>query len=439
MIKFMLYLLIVGLFILDWLFLKHGIGIRQMTWLPEFISILIAISLPFRTAIKKEGSVPIKYFFLLFLYLAHIGSGFLFNDVTGWTMLSGLRIYTKFIPIFLVVIIFPLTEQEFKKIVLLVFVLAMVQFPVVLWQRFVSYATSLSGDPMGGTLGHSASGVLSIFLLIILSFLVAFYFKEQISLPKFLIALALAFIPTTLNETKITFLLLPVAFVFSAFFIKAKRQTIFRVMLVLCVFVVSFFVFRGIYNYYYNLRYGYSIETFLAMPGRVQRYNSTRIDPMKYAFVYGMKDFRFVVFGHGAGNVSEGFTRKLNGKYVQEGIYYGVGDVSFTKMIWELGLLGTILFFLFPFFVFLDSASMSRKPGFEGAFSLGMVNFAVFFFLSMFYTFTMDSNLLIYLFFLTAGYIVHRRHVEVDNPDNIVQFEQANEHYMEKMASVKSY
>ncbi|MCK5096489.1 MAG: hypothetical protein KAR45_00205, partial [Desulfobacteraceae bacterium] len=278
MIKYILYLLITGLFVLDWLFLTYGIGIRQMTWMPEIISIIIAVLIPFRTAVTKESHLPIKYIFLLFIYLAHIGIGFLLNDVSGWTVLAGLRIYTKFIPIFLVGLIFPLTVQEFTKLVLFVFVLAMIQFPVVLWQRFIAFATSISGDPMGGTVGHSSSGVLSIFLLIIISFLVAFYIKEEISLPVFILAMAAAFLPTTLNETKITFFLLPVAFLLPAIFIKAKRKTIFRVMLVMFIFLSSFFVLKGIYDYFQTQRWGYGIQTFVTMPGRLEDYSRTRLD-----------------------------------------------------------------------------------------------------------------------------------------------------------------
>ncbi|CCK81808.1 uncharacterized protein TOL2_C36520 [Desulfobacula toluolica Tol2] len=393
------------MFVLDWLYLEHGIGIRQMTWFPEFISIIVAVSIPFMTAINKQTHIPIKYILLIGIYLAHIIIGFLLNDVNGWVILSGMRIYTKFIPIFLVMLIFTSVEEDVKKIIWLVFILSMLQFPIVVWQRFVLFATSISGDPMGGTVGHSASGVLSIYLLIIISFLVSFYFKGIISLPFFLLSLAASFIPTTLNETKITFILLPIAFIFPAMFIKAKRKTILQVILVLFIFASSFIVLRGIYNHFQQKRWGYGIETFVMTPGRLEGYSKMRIDPIKHSFSNAVKDIRFLFFGRGAGNVSEGFTKKLSGKYIKEGEFYMVGRVSFPKMIWEIGILGTFIFFMFPFFIFIDAARLCRKEGLSSAFSLGMLSFSVLFSLSMFYTFTMDSNLLIYLFFLSAGYI----------------------------------
>ncbi|SDT86244.1 hypothetical protein [Desulfobacula phenolica] len=406
MINSLLYLLITSIFILDWLFFRYGIGVRQITWLPEFISIVIAVSIPFKMAIIKQTHIPIKYTFLLFLYIANLLVGFFLNDVSAWTMLSGLRIYTKFIPVFLLPLIFPFSTQDFKKITIIIFILAMIQFPIVLWQRFVEFSTK-GGDPVGGTLGVHASGVLSIFLLIIISFLIAFYFKKKISLPIFLLSFAASFIPTTLNETKITFLLLPITMIFPAIFIKDIKKTIFRIMLVILILVASFFILKGIYNHFQSQTWGYGIETFVTMPGRVAHYNRKRIDPIKNSIKNAVKDIRFLFFGRGAGNVSEGFTKKLNGKYVREGIYYGAKSVSFTKLMWEIGTMGIVLIYSFLFFVFLDSSKLCKKDDFSGAFSLGMLSFSMFFFLSMFYTETLEQNIFVYIFFLAAGQIAY--------------------------------
>lgn len=407
MINYLIYLLISSIFVLDWLFFKHGIGVRIMTWIPEFVSIVVALLIPFKTAVSKKSYLPLKYIFLIFLYLLHLLIGFLLNDVKAFTILAGLRIYTKFIPIFLLPFIFPFTEDGFKKVLIFIFSLSMIQFPVVLWQRFVAYSTSISGDPVGGTLGASTSGALSIFLLIIISFLISFYYKDKISLPFFLLLMGAAFIPITLNETKISFALLPVAFIFPAFFLRAKRGAIFRVMLVILILFVSFIALRGIYDHFQTKKWGYGIKTFFLMPGRLEYYSNNRLDPIKYSFTKALDGPKFVVFGRGAGNVSEGFTRKLSGKYIQEAYTYGVYKVAFTRLMWELGLGGTILFFLFPFFVFLDAVQLCKQEGLTGTLSLGMLSFVVFFVLSSFYLNSVGTNLFMYMFFLLAGYLIN--------------------------------
>lgn len=425
MISALLYTLIASLFVLDWLFLKHGIGVRQITWIPEIISILIAVSIPFRTAFSKKINIPMKYTLLIGLYLSHIVVGFLLNDVNGWVVLSGVRIYAKFLPVFILLMIYPYADEKFRRLILFVFILSMLQFPVVLWQRFVAYSASLSGDPIGGTLGHSASGVLAIYLLTVLSFIVAFYFKGKISFPLFILAMIAAFLPITLNETKITFVLLPISFIFPALFLRAQRAAIFRVILVLFIFSSSFFVLKGIYDFFQQKRWGYGIATFVSMPGRLDEYSQKRVKPIVNAFKNAKKDVRFLIFGRGAGNVSEGFTKKLDGRYVKEGFYYGAYSVSYTTMVWEIGYLGLFLFFLFPFFVFMDAVEICKREAFSGAFSLGMLSYCLLFVLSFFYTDTLNRNIFVYTFFLTAGYIVtckNREFLEDDENEEEKKF-----------------
>lgn len=364
---------------------------------------------------SKEAYLPLKYIFLLIIYILHLLFGFLLNDVTGWTIMSGVRIYTKFIPIFLIPLIFPLSEKEFKHLFFFVFILAMAQLPVVLLQRFVFFAGTVSGDPMGGTVGHSASGVLAMFLVIVMVFIIAFYLKEQITFKVFLFTFAAAFLPITLNETKISFILLPLAFILSAFFVKGKVEVIFKIFLLFAFLALSFFVLKGIYNHFQRQRWGYGIETFVTTPGRLEEYNRRRFDPIKYSFTYAaVQDVRFAVFGRGAGNASQGFIEQLEGKYLNERLRFGFSNVTFPKMIWEIGLLGTFLFFLFPFNFALDAIRLSKEPGFLGSFGLGMISYCAFFSLALFYTHTLDSNILLYLFFLTAGYTAHQRKILSD-------------------------
>ncbi len=406
MITLLLYAMIVSIFLLDFLLFRYGIGMRLLTWIPEMVSIIIAVLIPFKTAASKQVEVPIKYVLLLVLYLFHLGVGFVLNEVSGWTILSGLRIYTKFIPVFFIPLLFLSSSKDFKRLLLFLLFLSVLQFPVVLYQRFVEFGAVLSaGDPVGGTLGTHTSGVLSIFLLIVMSFLIAYYFKEELPFSFFILLFIVIFLPTTMNETKVTFLLLPITIIFPALFIKAKAKSIIRVFGVGFLLFLSFFALLEIYNTFQSRKWGYGIETFVAKPGRVEEYSSRRLDPIQYAISNATKDIRFFFFGRGAGNVSKGFTQRLDGKYVDEGRLYSAKISSFTKMMWEIGVLGVLLILFFPIFVFQDASKLCKQEGQIGAFSLGMLSCCTFFFLSFFYTGTFEQNVFVYLFFLTSGYI----------------------------------
>jgi hypothetical protein len=331
-------------------------------------------------------------------------------------MLAGLRIYTKFIPIFLLPLIFPLTTKTFRNIVLWIYALTMVQLPVVLWQRFIQFAHVGTGDPMGGTLGGSASGILAIYLISIISFIIAFYFKDEISFPVFLISAAAAFIPITMNETKISAVLLPIAFIFPVIFVPGKREVIVKASLVLLLLVTSMVVFQTVYNYWQDRAGRPVLEEYFKEETRFERLKSQRMDPLIASVTVAPKgDLRFALFGRGAGNVSEGFTRILSGKYLQEMFLYDV-SMTFPKLMWEVGFVGTVFFYLFPLLVFFDAFRLSRQPGFNGAYALGMLSLTLFFVLSTAYTFAIDNNVLIFFYFFAAGQLV-RLSVESTNEE----------------------
>jgi hypothetical protein len=408
MINLLLVIFLASVFVLDWLFFVLGVGGRIMTWVPEFIALIVVASIPFRTAVEKQIHVPFKYVVVIFIYIAHILMGFLVNDITGWTMLAGFRIYTKFIPIFLLPLIFPLSQKAFRNILLWVYALTMLQLPVTLWQRFIEVGRVGSGDPVGGTLGLATSGVLAIYLISIISFLIAFYFKEEISLSVFIISAAAAFIPITINETKISSVLLPVAFVFPALFIPVKREIIARVFFVLVLMAGALIIFKVAYDYFQTPMGRPGIIEFWTEEQRRKRYNERRIQPLIDAFTVAPKgDMGFTIFGRGAGNVSEGFTKILSGKYLNERYLYGV-SMTLPKLIWELGFLGTFLFYMLPALIFFDAVRLCKKPGVQGAFALGMLSYTVFIVGSTAYTFTIDSNALIFLYFFAAGLLVQQ-------------------------------
>jgi O-antigen ligase len=96
----------------------------------------------------------------------------------------------------------------------------------------------------------------------------------------------------------------------------------------------------------------------------------------------------------------------MTGKYSREAELYRVGHPSITKLFWEIGILGTLIFFILVFMVFMDTIKLCKRPDFIGTFSLGMLTLISIFALSFFYFMTIDLNLMVFLFFFLAGYTV---------------------------------
>jgi len=405
MINLLIYILFSSIFIFDWLYFVYGIGLRPVTWIPEIVSAVMAFYILVIAATHKRINIPIKYVILLLIYFLHICMGLFLNDVPLGTLLAGIRTYFKFIPLFLLPAVFNFEDASMKKILLFVLALACTQLPIVVWQRFYEFKESLSGDPMGGTLGYGATGMLSIFLICVISFLIAFYLRGKISLTFFLISTCIVFLPTTLNETKVTFVLLPLAFIFPLIFIKKQRTNIIRAVSLIVLLAIVGFTLKNTYDHFQMKRWGHGITRFATDPGRIDNYMTTRIDPIFYAIDKAFRGPQ-MIFGHGIGNVSISFTKAMTGKYSREAEMYGVGQVSITKLFWEIGILGTLIFFLLVLMVFWDTIKLCKRSDFIGTFSLGMLTLIAIFTLSFFYFQTIDLNIMVFLFFFSAGYTV---------------------------------
>ena len=416
----LIYILFASIFVFDWLFVNYNIGVRLITWIPEIVSASVAFYILVSLAVYKRTNIPFRYIFLLLLYFFHIFVGLAINDVSFGTIVAGVRTYCKFIPLFLLPAFFRFEDRDMKKILLFILALACIQLPVVLWQRFFAFREVLSGDRMGGTLGYHTSGLLSLFLISAISFLVAFYLQKKISTRFFVISLILVFLPTTLNETKITFVLLPLAFIFPLIFIKQQRKNIVMGLFLLMIFGAVAFTLKNVYDHFQMKRWGHGISGFVSDEEWIDTYLSTRIEPMLHTVDKALNGPQ-MIFGHGIGNVSISFSKAMTGKYWKEAEMYEVGHVSITKLFWEIGIIGTLIFFLIVLFVFWDTLKLCKKPDFIGTFSLGMLTLTTIFVLSFFYTMTIDLNLMVFLFFFLAGYAAFYRSWEEGLESNSIK------------------
>lgn len=404
-IKSMLYLCITVIFFSDWLYFVFGIGSRYISWMPELFSIFLSLYIPAVIAINKDWRLPPKYFLLLFMYIVHIAVGFVVNSIAIGPMIAGTRQFCRFIPIFILPTVINFNEDDMRKLLKFLLFLALIQFPVTIWQKFFLYAQYSSGDPIGGTLGENTSGVLSVFLLMVLSFLTAFYLKRLLPLSFFITFCIIVFIPTTLNETKVTLPLLFVAFLLPVIFAKKilirAPSKIFNLCLIL---LLTFFLFIFIYNSFSNR----DILQFYSKNNQAASYSEGRIVPILTALDKTFHDgLKTLIYGYGAGNVSASFTEYMQSKLFSELSIYDPGKVSLTKLLWETGYIGTLIFLTFIALIFFDSFILSKQNGqLSGAIALGLASATIIYAITFIYTKPLDQNIFAYIFFFFSGYVV---------------------------------
>jgi hypothetical protein len=173
-------------------------------------------------------------------------------------------------------------------------------------------------------------------------------------------------IPIMLNETKIIFFLVPIisALIIFVYFKKKILKTTLMALVLLGAGTIV-----GLY-YFTFLQHGYSHERAKSIDVYADRILSKTVEkervenrglsrlggPIYWAseIKFGKDPIKFL-FGHGIGSTkSSGMVvghlnliRKYSGK--------GIGVTGTSKLLWEVGLIGTILFFLFWTIAFLQA------------------------------------------------------------------------------------
>jgi hypothetical protein len=341
--------------------------------------------------------------------------GIVLNTVSAGPIIVGMRVYLKHLPFFLLAAVYELSEEQFNKQLWFLLPLLILQCPLAVYQRLFQYRWVLTGDVITGTLVYS--GTLSITMLCSIAVVFALYLKKKIGLKFFLITVCFLFLPCTLNETKSTVLLLPVALVFPAFFyqgggISIKFKSFFTMALIGVLFMSAFI---PIYDHLMKPLAGYGILDYLQFEceGRGYLYQGAtgeqdeqvgRIDSIVLAYTELSKDYGALLFGLGMGNVMDTDFASFRGKDINK-IQYKSPSLALTYVFWELGLLGVIVYATFFFFLFRDALLLRKSDNMFGSFALGWTAVIAIMGICSIYTNGLRVNTLNIMFWYFSGVV----------------------------------
>jgi hypothetical protein len=415
----LLYLLFLSFFTLEWIaFRYHAFG-RVATWLPEILSLIAVASVIILVTVRKSFCLQPKYIAFFFLFLLIISGGIVINQVSPEVMLAGLRNYLKYMPFFFLPVVYKFSDEQLRKQLKFLLLLSLLQLPVTLYQKFIEFKQEFSGDPIGGTLGVNTSGVLSVYLICVISLTIAFYLKKRIKLLLSIFLILSLFIPTTLNETKITFFILPIAFLIP--FIMEKSGYKKKITMVF-VLGIAMIIFVFIYDHFrsFDNKNESAILQFITKEDRFKNYLYSRADPHRarevsridsiiLAIKYLSKDGNLLL-GVGVGNASPSFSKDLSGEYYKKYQFAYPNNVYLSLILWEMGVVGIILYCLFFYLVVSDSIYLKNRNDLTGALSLGWIAVVILMIGSFIYFATFNENLFGYLFWYISGYIAGQRY-----------------------------
>jgi hypothetical protein len=396
---------------------------KSAQYLPEILgalALVIVLSLGTRDRFRY---VRPEYWLLFGGIALVVACGILVNNVQPGTTFAGLRTYLRALPWFFIPAVYAFSEQQVRSQLRLLLVIALVQLPLAAQQLVLTRSrfagNYYTGDWISGTM--LISSTLSIFLISAVCILTGLLLRKRITGRQFFVLFTLLLLPTTVNETKGTLLLLPLGLAV-ALLVGAQRQLRLKYALVTASLLAGFLaVFVPVYDHLISVRaHSPTISEFLSSPERLERYMRTgadigatetagRIDSIVVASKFIARDPVSLAFGVGIGNASEsalgkGFTGRhfeLLGPFLVTG---------YAHIVLELGTVGFALLLGVYWLIFSDARAVARQDaGLVGALAAGWAGITLIMLVTLFYKDLVIQTSPSFLFWYLSGLIAASR------------------------------
>jgi hypothetical protein len=368
------------------------------------------------------------YWVIFGLLAISLAAGCVSNKVEPGPLFSGLRAYLRAIPWFLLPAVFAFTEKNLRTQLKWLLAISLLQLPIAIEQRILTgnnyYGfVAVTGDMTTGTFGYS--GNLSIFLASAACVVAALTLKRL--LPKWqglLLALVLL-VPTMINETKVTLIIVPLA-LFVTFQVLSKRgQRLKQLVMAVAALAVFLAAFVPIYNWLQEDRPkeagGNETVGDFFFSDKAQSYVETdaeigttgyvgRVDSIRVAVQETLSDPIRTVFGLGIGNTMESaLGPQFSGKYFERYSMF-TKETSFSTIFLELGFLGFSALMCVYWLIVRDALFVAgHSTPYMSALAAAWVAITAMMALMLFYSAIHVSVALSFLFWYFSGIVAAER------------------------------
>jgi hypothetical protein len=382
--------------------------------LPEMCSAIALVVVVARIILGTRVQLDWRYGLFLGLLIFIMAFGFFAQSVDAGPIIGGLRFYLKGLPFLLLPAVYSFTDRQIKVQAKWLFVLIAVQTPLAFYQKYFQYRDHWNtGDYITGTL--IGSGVLSLLMLCGIAALVVMYLRDKMRFIPFILGMGFLLAPTTINETKITIILLPLVMLVPALFMPRGQRALRKLVPVAVTGVVAGMSFLAVYAYFAKFETGaVPLEEFFQNKRGLELYlynkadrqkmgDLGRFDTLVYAWRRVEQDPLVFGFGVGAGNASQTTMKQFQGKYSKYYRAYGIGYTQVGYWIWELGFAG-LLAHLFVFFAaYRDAVFLARSNSPFSALGQTWATILVVLGIILGYMSMFGMNVTLYLFWFYTG------------------------------------
>jgi hypothetical protein len=346
---------------------------RLLKFTPELLSVIVLVYVILAGTRRRFEFVAPKYWLLFAALTLVIICGVASGATAPGPLVSELRFYLRAIPFFLLPAIVAFTEPELRQQLKWLMWLGILQLPVAAFQRWQVWSQGrFTGDPVQGTLLES--GTLTIFLLSSAFVASGLFLRGQLSRTRYFALMLVLFLPTTINETKVTIVYLPLGLLVTFAAGAEPRQRLRVLARGLVLTLVFAGVFLPIYSYF-EARSPWakhsSVTALASDQKNLNKYLSSDVrgigtkkdvrrgDAIRVPFEYLARDPIRLTLGLGLGSVS---SSAILGKSFQ-GLYYALFQpfliTSLSVFLLDIGVLGIALVVLLNLFVLRDALALA--------------------------------------------------------------------------------
>lgn len=387
--KMAVWVAVVGSIVLSGVTELYFPQFQQIRWAVSLLSMaLIVISLGAGALSRRDEKISYESkitLVMVLLLFASVALSLIANPSVLKNSIIGMKNYFQMYGVLLSLAFFKYSAENAKRFMQFLFVLSLVQLPFAL-QQFIYYvplrdtvlaaqhnivAIDIVAGTFGGNLyGGGRSSTLALLQSIaILIVLLKWTVKENKT------ALTLfygfwIFIPMALNEAKLFIVLIPLG-LFIAFrkeILAHPIKTLISIIVMVSLLLALLFVYSLLPGQQFTSFESFMNESIAYNMGD-KGYGSAVLNRTTvYSFWWSQNishgDILHSLFGHGLGqtnsagvNVDHNLANTIYAKYA-------IGLTGTSAMLWEVGLVGTAVFFMFLFFAFrLGTALVNTWAG----------------------------------------------------------------------------
>lgn len=398
-------------------------------FLPDLVSAVLMVYIFVEGVRQQFRYVNVKYWLIFGALALTILCGPLVNQEDVGPIVAGIRYCVRAIPLFFLPAVVNFSDRDVQRYLKFLLALSLLQVPISAYQRVTGVARGLfTGDLVIGTLMNS--GVVSLFLISVMCVMAALMLRGRISKIWFGVCFVLMMIAVSINETKMTFLVLPLALLVTFFVVSPPRRRLLVTLQALGLLIVAGAISIPLYDALSKRddgTPGYTIIDFFTDRETVTKYmaldagvgtgkEAGRGDSLEAPFRALSNDPIKFVFGLGIGNVSKsGIGEQFSGRYTR--LYWNYAqEMSASAFLFEIGLLGTGLVLLLHWMVLRDALFVAKHDdGLVGILALGYVGAWLTITIGFFYTTIHTFESLSFMFWFFSGlFAAHRQRVAMN-------------------------